>query len=554
VTQPDQLGSGGQNVWWNNVGGYGGGAIRLTVGGTLTVDGSVQSNGGTGTGGGNSGSHGGGGSGGSIWIEATSINGLGTISANGGWGVDGIAGGGGGGRIAIYCNANSFVGEIASIGAGVVGRQGGAGTVYVARAGLPPILRIDNHGIDGAATDINEPLVLDADFEIGPGAKISHGTGRLTGLSITITGNMTIETGGTISTTSRGFPASQGPGGRPDGGCCGGGGGASHAGFGGNGSDHNGAMQIYGSMTRPIDLGSGGENVWGCATGGYGGGALHLSIGGVLFVQGAVQSDGGDGIFSCHWSYGGGGSGGSVWIEAGSLMGSGTISANGGFGASGAGGGGSGGRVAIYSCNQSIPLVNITAHGGGGYRLGQVGSMHFGAEGMIISGQTDAVAICPAGSATLSVTAAGSGPFTYQWQWKETGAEWKDVVEGLNLDSQGLASFAASDPSLSAISVDPMYAPAVTVGAIESVRCIAAGVCGFVISDVVPFGFCVSDFNCDGQVEDADFVVFAQGYNVLVCEDPAMPVGCPADLNGDGFVDDSDFVDFVRAYNELGCV
>ncbi|MBX3380023.1 MAG: hypothetical protein KF805_07995 [Phycisphaeraceae bacterium] len=66
-------------------------------------------------------------------------------------------------------------------------------------------------------------------------------------------------------------------------------------------------------------------------------------------------------------------------------------------------------------------------------------------------------------------------------------------------------------------------------------------------------GTCPGDLNGDGLVEDADFVIFLNAYNILDCADPSMPVGCPADLNGDGFVDDADFVNFVAAYNELLC-
>jgi hypothetical protein len=32
-----------------------------------------------------------------------------------------------------------------------------------------------------------------------------------------------------------------------------------------------------------------------------------------------------------------------------------------------------------------------------------------------------------------------------------------------------------------------------------------------------------------------------------------MPAGCPSDLNNDGFVDDADFVLFADAYNNLIC-
>jgi len=64
---------------------------------------------------------------------------------------------------------------------------------------------------------------------------------------------------------------------------------------------------------------------------------------------------------------------------------------------------------------------------------------------------------------------------------------------------------------------------------------------------------CPADINDDGFVDDADFTLFVGAYNLLICEDPAMPPGCPADFNLDELVDDADFVIFVVAYNELLC-
>jgi T5SS/PEP-CTERM-associated repeat protein len=68
-----------------------------------------------------------------------------------------------------------------------------------------------------------------------------------------------------------------------------------------------------------------------------------------------------------------------------------------------------------------------------------------------------------------------------------------------------------------------------------------------------PVAVCVGDLNNDNFVDDADFVLFAEAYNLLDCADPTMPVGCPSDLNGDAFVDDADFVFFAEAYNALLC-
>lgn len=64
---------------------------------------------------------------------------------------------------------------------------------------------------------------------------------------------------------------------------------------------------------------------------------------------------------------------------------------------------------------------------------------------------------------------------------------------------------------------------------------------------------CPADLTGEGFVEDADFVIFANAYNILDCEDAAMPLGCPADFNLDGFVDDADFVIFAAAYDALVC-
>ena len=56
---------------------------------------------------------------------------------------------------------------------------------------------------------------------------------------------------------------------------------------------------------------------------------------------------------------------------------------------------------------------------------------------------------------------------------------------------------------------------------------------------------CPADLNEDGAVDDADFVRFAQSYDLLL-----DPVG---DLNFDEATDDADFVLFASAYDTLLC-
>jgi hypothetical protein len=64
---------------------------------------------------------------------------------------------------------------------------------------------------------------------------------------------------------------------------------------------------------------------------------------------------------------------------------------------------------------------------------------------------------------------------------------------------------------------------------------------------------CAGDLNNDLVVDDSDFVIFADAYNLFDCSDVAMPAGCPSDLNSDLFVDDADFVLFAAAYEALLC-
>jgi len=65
-------------------------------------------------------------------------------------------------------------------------------------------------------------------------------------------------------------------------------------------------------------------------------------------------------------------------------------------------------------------------------------------------------------------------------------------------------------------------------------------------------GSCPADFNDDGMVDDADFTLFVEAYNILACASGTQ-IGCPADLTNDGSVADDDFTVFVVAYNELLC-
>ena len=130
--QPVDRGSGGGSGVGGGRGSEGGGAIRLAVGGTLTVNGRLSAEGGAGLQ-----DDSGGGSGGSLWLMAGAIAGTGAIVAGGGDGELYSGGGGGGGRIAIYAPVHGFSGLVSAAG-GAGFSPGQTGSVYYAASPAAP--------------------------------------------------------------------------------------------------------------------------------------------------------------------------------------------------------------------------------------------------------------------------------------------------------------------------------------------------------------------------------------------------------------------------------
>ncbi|MCX6926728.1 MAG: hypothetical protein NT154_26520 [Verrucomicrobia bacterium] len=387
VLTPTDLGSGGGSYIPYGMGGAGGGAIRLNITGVLILDGRITAEGSTGL---TEGS--GGGSGGSIWLTVGTLAGAGTISANGGmgngFGLTGSGGGGGGGRIAIRYGTGVFFGSISAQGAGG-SAYGGAGTIYtVANNQSFGLVLVDNGGQAGTNTSWYQTSTIDLTVRGGavvvpPGTQTigtllvaSNGWLRITNQVLTVTANATIQNGGGIIADGTGFPAGTGPGqgwyvATPSG-YIGGGGGYGGGGAAGGApapySAHGG--ESWGEITAPTSRGSGGGTYSTYAVGGAGGGAIRLTVTGVLQVYGTISAAGG----AATTASGGGGSGGSVYLTVGTLSGSGVISANGGAGYS-LGGGGGGGRIAVICGGYDFTGV-VSAYGGGGYATGGAGTIY----------------------------------------------------------------------------------------------------------------------------------------------------------------------------------
>lgn len=377
TASPDSVGSGGGGYSTYSSGGNGGGYVRLMVNGTLQLDGSITANGGSGSGAG-----GGGGAGGSIYLEPGTLAGAGGISANGGSGApDG--GGGGGGRIAVYFNNNNFTGNLSAFGGGGFA-YGGAGTMYLkTNSANYGMLLLDNANNPGAYTgfDFNDMDVTVQNRAVGqlPSAGgwtahniLIHTNGVLAGPGSTSSivfsaNNLTIDAGGALSMDSAGYGSQSGLGFGSAGSNLRGGGG--HGGFGGGNPSNRGTA--YDSILSPNIPGSGGGTYQSPPydQGGAGGGALKLSVSGLLTVNGRLSANGGNGD-----SVAGGGSGGSLYLDTiHQLTGNGVIAANGGAGGEEAGGGG-GGRIALYSNSNSF-TGQISAFGGGGVFPGGAGTI-----------------------------------------------------------------------------------------------------------------------------------------------------------------------------------
>jgi hypothetical protein len=388
--QPADLGSGGGRGF-GGVGGAGGGSIKLVVGGNLRIEGAVSANGANGLN-----NRSGGGSGGSIWLTCQDLSGAGVISANGGAGEPTEGGGGAGGRISLQYAANLFSGLSPARGGNGYTR-GGAGTVYT-RAHSQPTgqVLVDNGGRSGMGTSVTGPESVDLSAQGGAIIALSGSQtfGNLLVASnawislsnqeatVSVTGNATIQAGGGITSDGAGYAGGAGPGaGKSDSFAYTGGGGG-YGGYGAAGGNYGTSVggttayggTPYGSVNSPRDMGSGGGSYYARGLGGSGGGAVHLSVNGLLLLDGRISAEGSPAITEGS----GGGSGGSVWVTAGTLAGAGTISANGGlgngFGLTGGGGGG-GGRIAIQY-GVYLFFGATSARGGSGAGWGGAGTIY----------------------------------------------------------------------------------------------------------------------------------------------------------------------------------
>ena len=364
--KPVDLGSGGGNDN-DGLGGAGGGALRIIVNETLTLNGGISTNAGIPT------SRGGGGSGGSIYVTVKSFAGSGYFKANGSAGAISNSGGGGGGRIAIYYQNSTFNGIVEArggIGAGTNGEEGTVGFFDTKNndfyAGHSWYFQHDDSPFNFRQIKLNNSKVGSDDGNVFTAHEITLTGGSIVSANLSLTtDNLTIDAGSLISADGRGYGTDSGPG--AGGGGAYGGAGGGYGGMGGNHYSDFGGGPTYGSETAPVDSGSGGGTGY-YLPGGSGGGAIRLIVNNNFTNNGSITA------YGSNASSGGGGSGGSIYVTTNILSGSGLFAASGGSADPTYSGGGGGGRIAVYA--QSSTFKGIAeAKGGLGKNYGQDGTV-----------------------------------------------------------------------------------------------------------------------------------------------------------------------------------
>ena len=166
-------------------------------------------------------------------------------------------------------------------------------------------------------------------------------------ISMTVGGDLTVAAGAQITATGKGYDTCH----YPAGSACG-----------VHGGSANDLSLVYGDLKHPVDIGSAGST-----SGFKGGGAIHLVVTGDATLDGTLAARPSTGSTQNDTRYKGHGAGGSIYLSAASVAGSGSITAAGyGFDSSWQRPGGSGGRIAVICTTAeslAFPASKIMCNG-----------------------------------------------------------------------------------------------------------------------------------------------------------------------------------------------
>lgn len=166
-------------------------------------------------------------------------------------------------------------------------------------------------------------------------------------LSMTVGGDLTVASGAQVTATGKGYDTCH----YPAGSACG-----------VHGGSANDLSLVYGDLKHPVDIGSAGST-----SGFKGGGAIHLVVTGDATLDGTLAARPSTGSTQNDTRYKGHGAGGSIYLSAASVAGSGSITAAGyGFDSYWQRPGGAGGRIAVICTTAeslTFPTANLMCNG-----------------------------------------------------------------------------------------------------------------------------------------------------------------------------------------------
>lgn len=347
-------------------------------------------------------------------------------------------------------------------------------------------------------------------------------------------------------------------------------GGAGGTGVGGGGSGGSGGEGAYGSVsdggvpgTPGSGLGRGGGGTAGVNLKGGGGGGGGFGSDGVnnagstygdLFARLEAGSGGGGGGGSRPGNSTNGGTGGSGGGAGGGALEIGAINyafvladieCNGGSGAAGiagfgagGGGGGSGGAVLVHANN--VQTANIRTLGGAGGTGGIGGPGGNGGNGG--SGGSGRIAIQRGEVITQGTLLGVATVLTAAVE--ADGIDFGDVEVGtartLSLSVRSVGDSRATINGIFPAAAAPMAR--VGAGVLTGLKGSNAAACRYTFT---PTGL--------GDVQQQIAIQTNAGTKVVTLKGRGIAPTCPADFNNDGMVDDADFVIFVSEYNALLC-
>jgi hypothetical protein len=187
----------------------------------------------------------------------------------------------------------------------------------------------------------------------------------------------------------------------------------------------------------------------------------------------------------------------------------------------------------------------------GGVTANGVARYSFAVAAPVISAEPQSALACGAGTASVSVTATGSGPLTYQWQIETAPGVWQTMGNDPAPLPCGGASYAYATPINSPTASIGIHACAGVSS--YKVRSVVSSACGSVTSNAVRVYASPADvgrqggqLGADGLHDNNDFIVFIDKF---FAADPMADIGVQGGTLGtDGMFDNNDFVEFINLF------